>query len=187
VGELRPHVKAVEKYINKSLDSATLWTKLRTAFDQLVKECEQDLHYIAERKMWIRWKKEAWTSVVNVAKDVEKDRAILTMLGYGHFLRDQPKRIASDVGGFVQCARAWRRLSDVNVAEYWDGKEGRRKRVYRDGSHRGSIMLGQLLVEKLAHYGASIHSRIEAERQRAQELKQGIRDAIAVSGEQPRI
>jgi hypothetical protein len=179
VAELKPHIRTVAKYVNKLPDSERLWSRLRTAFDHLVRECEQELHYIEQKKVAIRWKREAFRSVVNVAGVVDKDQAILTMLGFGHLLRDQPRRFASDVGAFVQCGRAWRRLSDVNVAFYWHQKEGRQKRVYRDPSYRGAIMLGQMLVDKLAFYGCVIHDKIEKERAREQELKRGVIEALS--------
>jgi hypothetical protein len=160
--ELRPYAKHIKQWIAKRRNSDAIWTNLRTAYGALVKDAEGELRAADERHVRVRPRYLAWRDIINVAGTADEDTAILTLIGFGYLTFDKPKRFRSDKAAFVQCARRFRALSDVHVAEFYSEKDRRSHRVYRDPSPAQALFLGQLLMSKMGVVGGAIHSKMIA-------------------------
>jgi hypothetical protein len=148
----------------------------------MVADAEGELRAADERHVRIRPKYFAWRDIINVAGTVEKDEAVVTLVAFGYLVFDKPKRFKSDKAAFIQCARRFRALSDVHVAEYYSEKDRRSHRVYRDPSPAHAQFLGQLLMSKMGVIGGALHSKMRAteaaEKSQLMKTLQAISEAV---------
>jgi hypothetical protein len=176
--DLKPTMRFTAKWLDKSPKRELLWDNLRKAYALLIEEAEGELRLIEQRKACIRYKREAYQTIIDVAGDADRDTAILTVVGLAYMTIAEPRRFRSDRAAFVQCARRFRGLGDCHVAEYWSQSEGRSKRVYRDAHPQTAVFLGQLLMSRLGPFGHAIHSRVDEQRAKEQSLRTRTLQAI---------
>lgn len=151
--ELKPYRKAVAEW----MDVGDRWSKVLPVWDGLVRWAHGVRAVRLSGKPMCRFTADMAAEVLHVAADVEAKDVVEVVAGMCLMEEGDRRRFRSDDAFRVQVARRFRGLTETNAGCYWDQAEGRMKRVYRDPSPRVSVMLGQVLVERLGVVGVYVH------------------------------
>lgn len=131
VHELRPYVTLVETRKAKNPTSEA-WLILLARWDVVQDHARATLQRFAEGRAGNRAERLAAHHLVTLGKSVEPWTIVKTALGL-FIMQDQlPTRFATDAAFDFQLVRRVRGLTENNAGTYWDHKEQRSKRVYRD-------------------------------------------------------
>jgi hypothetical protein len=161
--QLKPFLKLARGRIKKNAQSA-LWGQLEARWEALVKVSRDGLAEYAKGTPHVRWDRVAATEIVKLAGDVPARAVIETVIALYLMADYNPRRFRSDRAFLVQLARRVRALTQRNVGMYWDQKDGRSKRVYRDQVPKAAVVLGKWLAEAFGVVGLKV---AELERQEA--------------------
>ena len=119
-------------------------------------------------------------AIVRLGADIEPRVIVETVLAM-YMLGDlEPRRFRSDAAFRRQLVRRVMRLSEVNVAEWYDHRTGRMKRTYRDFTPGAADIIAGWLVETLGVVGlhlAKLHrADIENSLQQKAEFHKALTD-----------
>ena len=108
--------------------------------------------------------------------------AIETVIAVYVMQEIEPRRFRSGRAFRFQLVRRLRRLTDVNVGEYWDQTAGRTKRVYRDLPPRVTEVFARIVTETIGGPCMHLAQRAIGGREKAeaqQRARQRLNDALA--------
>lgn len=131
VHELRPYVALVEARKAKNLGNEA-WTILLARWGAVQEHAKTTLQRFAEGRVGNRADRLAAHHLVTVGQSVEPWVVVRTALALFIMQEQQPTRFTSDTAFDFQLVRRVRGLAEANAGAYWDAKEQRSKRVYRD-------------------------------------------------------
>jgi hypothetical protein len=177
VQELRPFEAAVEARKTKNPNSEA-WGILAARWGVVVEHARATLTRHSDGQVSNRIGVRAAHHIVTVAENAEAwivVRAVLAM----YLLEDHhPRRFISDIAFDFQLVRRVMRLAPVNAGSYWDPKENRSKRVYRDVPPRVVQAIAQPLKEALGGAGLMLTAKQREQAQRAVEERQRLAAAL---------
>lgn len=131
VHELRPYVALVDARRAKNPNSEA-WTILQARWDVVQDHAKATLQRFAEGRAGNRADRLAAHHLATVGQSVEPWVVVKTALALFIMQEQHPTRFTSDAAFDFQLVRRVRGLTEVNAGAYWDNKEQRSKRVYRD-------------------------------------------------------
>lgn len=164
--ELKPFEKVVEKWLSErsSPDALPiLLDKVEGIAAEASIYCERPSH----GRPFQRHKLQASDTILRVHQENKAHEVVIRMLAMGYLRHFDPRRFQSDEAFHVQLARQFRTLTDTNAGIYWDHKEGRTKKVYRDVPARTLRVLANIILETgLPHFGSQLGEADMKERSR---------------------
>lgn len=129
--ELRPYVALVDARKAKNPNSEA-WSILQGRWGVVVDAARSTLQRYAEGQASLRPAIQASHHIRNLADNVDPWEVISTAIAM-FLLQDQhPRRFTSDAAFDFQLVRRVLRLAPTNAGTYWDHKENRSRKVYRD-------------------------------------------------------
>lgn len=131
VHELRPYASLVEARKAKN-PSSEAWTILTDRWGVVQDHSKATLQRFIEGRAGSRVERLAAHHLVTVGRSVEPWVVVKTALALFMMQEQHPARFASDAAFDSQLVRRVRGLTETNAGAYWDHKEQRSKRVYRD-------------------------------------------------------
>jgi hypothetical protein len=168
--DLAPFLKVVALRIEKNQQSP-LWLKLEERWALLIDHAKR-LVAASQRTATIKHERRAAQELIKLAEQVEAQEVIQTALAMFIIQDQRPRDFRSDDAFRFQLVRRVRALTDVNVGTWWDDKNKRVKRVYRDLPIQTTSIIGHWLAETFGGAGLRL-----AELERADLEKQ--KDAVA--------
>jgi hypothetical protein len=129
--EVARYESAVEARRAKNRGSEA-WTILEARWRAVVDSCRATLSRYSEGHASNRIAVRAAHHIVTVAENTEPWTVVRTGLAMYLLHENQPNRFTTDAAFDFQLVRRVVRLAAVNAGTYWDHKENRLKRVYRD-------------------------------------------------------
>lgn len=131
VHELRPYVNLVETRKTKNPTSEA-WAILSARWDVVQDHARATLQSFSEGRAGNRADRLAAHHLARVGQSVEAWVVVKTALGMFVMQEQRPTRFVTDAAFDFQLVRRVRGLTESNAGAYWDHKEQRSKRVYRD-------------------------------------------------------
>lgn len=129
--ELRPYVALVDARKAKNPNSEA-WSILQGRWGVVVDAARATLQRYAEGQVSQRPVIQTAHHIRNLADSVDPWEVISTAIAM-FILQDQhPRRFTSDAAFDFQLVRRVLRLAPTNAGTYWDSKENRSRKVYRD-------------------------------------------------------
>lgn len=175
--ELRPYGVLVEARKAKNPDSEA-WRLLSSRWTAVVDGAGVTLQRYAEGQVSNRIALRAAHQIVTVASATEPWEVVRTVLAM-YLMRDQqPRRFTSDIAFNFQMVRRVRGLAPANAGTYWDPKEGRSRRVYRDVPPRVVAAMAQVLNDALGAAGLMLAQKQRQETDKAAEERHRLADAM---------
>lgn len=176
---LRPYVDLVRARIEKNAGNPT-WTTCDDRWQAVVAHAKGILAAANRGVPGSRNERTAANAIVRLAADVEPRVVVETVLAMYMLMDLEPRRFRSDGAFRRQLARRVMRLSEVNVAEWYDHQTGRTKRTYRDFTPGAADIIAGWLVETLGAVGlhlAKLHlADIEKTRQEKADFHKALTD-----------
>lgn len=129
--ELRPYVSLVEARKDKNPGSEA-WTILTDRWGVVQEHSKATLQRFIEGRAGSRAERLAAHHLVTVGRAVEPWVVVKTALALFIMQEQRPTRFATDAAFDFQLVRRVRGLTETSAGSYWDHKEQRSKRVYRD-------------------------------------------------------
>jgi len=174
---LKPYVQLVRGWVARH-PQANLWNLLEGAWRADVDHARAMLAEYRAGRPSLRHEVQAADDLVKVAEDAPARRIVETLVAMSVMQVMETRAFKSDRAYWHQCARRFRGLSDVHVGSYWDNKQGRVKRVYRDPKPKAGEALGRMLMQSLGTVGHKIVASEEAEHQRRADANLALRRAL---------
>lgn len=144
VHELKPFIDRVERRKSKNANSEA-WGLMVVRWGVVQDHAQAVLQRLAEGLPGPRTERVAAHHLAVVGHQVEPWRVVRTALAM-YLLQDhRPSRFESDTSFDFQLVRRVRGLADSNAGVYWDHREQRSKRVYRDIPPRAVIVMARSL------------------------------------------
>ena len=169
VHQLRPYVTRVTARQARNVDSQA-WDILRARWAACVNEARREVEVAHAGATFVRHRVDAARQVVHLGDAVSADEVMQTALAMFLYSEDQPRRFKSDRAFDFQLARRVRGLSTQNAGSYWDDKEKRTKRVYKDMPPRVVEVFAGSLKEAFGLAGLMLARKEEEERRRTGEI-----------------
>lgn len=159
--ELAHYVKIVRQR-KKRNPGNPFWSAVRARWAGLVEYARGEVRTFYSGKPMVGWEVKACDAIIKIADNVEPDEVVETALAMYVMLETDPRRFVSDQAFRFQLVRRIRGLTDVNVGVWWDHKDGRNKRAYRDLSPRTAEIMADFLVRVFGAAGVMLAKK-EAE------------------------
>jgi len=174
---LKPYVALVRNWVARQRRK-DLWQVMEAAWAAAVERAQATLAEYRSGRASLRHEVQACEDIVRVAEAAPKRRIVETVVAMAVMQVMEPRVFRSDDAFWCQLARRFRGLSDVHCGSYWNHKEGRVKRVYRDPKPKAGEALGQILMTHLGTAGPQIVRSEEAERKRVAEARMTMHRAL---------
>lgn len=175
--ELRPYVALVDARKAKNPDSEA-WAILQARWGVVLDASLATLQRYAEGHASPQFVVQAAHHLRTVADSVEPWGVIKTVLAM-FILQDQhPSRFTSDDAFDFQLVRRVLRLAPSNAGTYWDHKENRTKKVYRDVPPRVIKTIAGPLKEAFGAPGLMLAARERKDAQRGPDERRRLADAM---------
>jgi len=162
---LKPYIQSVRGWVARQRQD-NLWQLFEVAWRDDVDHARAVLAEYRAGRPSFRHEVQAADDLVKVSGDVTARTAVETILAIAAMQQWEPRTFRSDRAFWCQAARRFRGLSDVHVGSYWDHKQGRVKRVYRDPKPKAGEALGRMLMRSLGAAGRKIAMSEQAAVQR---------------------
>lgn len=162
VFQLRPYTARVVARQAKNADNES-WDIVRGMWASHVAEARRDIEAAESGAAFVRHRIEAARQAVHLADAVSADDVMRTALAMYLYREDQPRRFRSDRAFDFQLVRRVRGLSAMNAGSYWDNKEKRSRRVYKDMPPRVVEALAALLKGAFGLAGVMLARKEQAE------------------------
>jgi len=175
---VQPYVAHVRNWVARQRRQ-DIWDAMEGAWAAAVERARATLAEYRSGRASLRHEVQACEDIVRVAEATPKRRIVETVVAMAVMLETEPRAFRSDDALRCQVARRFRGLSDVHCGSYWNNREGRVKRVYRDPKPKAGEALGQILMQHLGSAGPQIVRSEEAERRRAAEARATMHRALA--------
>ncbi len=175
--ELRPYLALVEARRARNPDSEA-WGILEARWGVVVDASKGTLQRYEEGHVSQRIAVQAAHHLRNVAQSTEAWEVIRTILAM-FILRDQqPRRFTSDEAFDFQLVRRVLRLAPVNAGAYWDHREGRARKVYRDVPPRVIKALAEPLKQAFGAPGLMLAAKEREDVPRGVDERKRLADAM---------
>lgn len=176
---LKPYTDLVRARIKKNAGNPT-WTTCDDRWRAVVAHARGILGDADRGAAGSRNERVAAKAIVKLGADIEPRVVVETVLAMYMLMDLEPRRFRSDGAFRRQLVRRVMRLSEVNVAEWYDHQTGRMKRAYRDFTPGASDIIAGWLVETLGMVGlhlAKLHrADIEKSQQQRAEFHKALTD-----------
>lgn len=174
---LKPYVRRVEARRTKNRDN-NAWPLLEARWDAIVSDAQETLAMWERGLAMARPAVQAAHQLVAMSGCVTPSSVVSTAMAI-FLMRDaEPRAFASDRAVDFQLVRRVRALAPVNAGSYWDNKERRTKKVYRDLPPRVTEALGQRLREAFGLAGVMLADKERAEAAKAEQANQRLAQAL---------
>lgn len=174
---LKPYADLVRARIEKNAGNPT-WTACDERWRAIVAHARSILAAADRGVPGSRNERVAAQAIAKLGADIEPRVAVETVLAMYMLMDLEPRRFRSDAAFRRQLVRRVMRLSEVNVAEWYDHQTERTKRAYRDFTPGASDIIAGWLVESLGVVGlhlAKLHrADIEESRQEKAEFHKAL-------------
>lgn len=177
VHDLAPYVRRVEARQAKNATSEA-WAMLEARWVNLTRQAQETLATYSSGVAMIRQQVEAARHIQTLAGSVPAGKVATTALAMFLLLHDQPRRFRSDRAFSFQLVRRVRALTEANAGVYWDHKEQRNRRVYRDMPPKVTEVLAIALRAAFGGAGVMLADKDRADAQQAQEERQQLANAL---------
>ncbi len=169
---LKPYRKRVKARMVKNKANPT-WSILKQRFQRLL-ELAKDTHGGSV----FRHQRKALEELSRLKTDADPD--VITEVALAMYLlqEDQPRIFKSDTAFDFQLVRRIRTLADTNAGEYWDNKEQRTKRVYRDLPPRVVTTMAEYLKGIYGAAGLTVARLEQEELDKELDEKMQLQDAL---------
>jgi len=177
VQELRPYVEMVAARRAKN-PASEAWAILEARWGRVVDSAQAQLQNYAEGRTVIRWERVAAHHLVIIGSEVEPWTVARTAIAM-YILRDQqPRRFTADAAFDFQLVRRLRGLTDSNAGSYWDDKEQRSRRVYKDIPPRVTQAMAQPLKDAFGAAGVALAGKEREEAEKGREEWRRLANAL---------
>ena len=156
--ELRPYVALVDSRKAKNPNSDA-WSILRGRWGVVVDAARATLQRYSEGHASQRAAIQASHHICNLADNVDPWEVISTAIAMVILQEQHPRRFTSDAAFDFQLVRRVLRLAPTNAGTYWDHKENRSRKVYRDVPPRVIRTLAVPLKEAFGAPGLMLAAR----------------------------
>lgn len=168
VHDLKPYVaRVVARQVKNSDNDA--WTILRARWGAAVADAGRAIEEAQAGAVHVRHEVQAAVQIQHLGQSVPPDDVVRTALAMYVYREDQPRRFRSDRGFDFQLVRRVRGLSPLNAGSYWDAKEKRSRKVYRDLPPRTVEALAGIISEAFGVAGIMLARKEQAEAAKVQE------------------
>jgi hypothetical protein len=175
--ELRPYVALVEARKSKNPNSEA-WSILQARWGVLVDAARATLQRYTEGQSSQRATIQASHHIRNLADNVEPWEVISTAIAMFIFQEQQPRRFTSDASFDFQLVRRVLRLAFTNAGTYWDHKENRARKVYRDVPPRVIRTLAVPLKEAFGAPGLMLAAKEREDIAKASDVRRRLTAAL---------
>lgn len=176
--ELKPYVTLVEARKAKN-PTSDAWRLLEARWGVVQDHARAVLQRYEEGKVGIRHERIACQHLATIGRNVEPWQVARTALAM-YLLQDQrPTRFKSDQAFDYQLVRRVRGLTEMNAGTYWDHREQRTKRVYRDIPPRVIKAMAYSLKAAFGGPGLALAGRERQNRKEVHEERQRMAAALA--------
>lgn len=175
--ELRPYVALVDARKTKNPTSEA-WAILQGRWGVVVDSARSTLQRYAEGHASQRAAVQAAHHLCNLADNVDPWVVIRTALAMFILREQQPRRFTSDAAFDFQLVRRILRLAPTNAGTYWDHKENRSRKVYRDVPPRVIRSLAAPLKEAFGAPGLMLAAKEREDALRGPEQRRRLADAM---------
>ncbi len=177
VHELRPYVTLVEARKAKNPDSEA-WSILTARWDAVQDHAKATLQRFADGLTGSRVERLAAHHIGKVGQEVEAWSVVKTALAMFIIQEQRPSRFSTDAAFDFQLVRRVRGLAESNVGIYWDHKEQRSKKVYRDIPPRVMQVMAQPLKMAFGAPGLTLAAKEREDIQRANDERKRLISAL---------
>jgi hypothetical protein len=175
--ELRPYVELIKRRVVRN-EGHPLWGHAEAAWRAVEGRAREILTHFAKGNPGSRYERIAAIEIMKLAENVEPLAVMEAAWGMYLMQHDRPRRFVSDDAFRAQLVRRVRGLAEVNVGEWFDHREGRVKRAYRDLAPGVMRVIGRWLASALG--GAGVYLAELEQRQREEKQQQAARLAQAM-------
>jgi len=177
--ELRPYIGLIRARIERNPDHP-LWPHAEGLWGALADHARGICGHFAKGHAGNRYELLAARELLKVAESVPARGVIEAVWAMYLLLEDRPRRFTSDDAFRAQLVRRVRGLSEMNVGEWFDPREGRVKRAYRDLPPHAWKILAKWLASAFGGSGvflAQLELRQREEKhQKAKMLAEAMKD-----------
>ena len=166
VHELRPYLTLVDARKAKNLENET-WVILVARWQAVQDHARATLQRFSEGHPGHRADLLAAHHILNVGHSVEAWAVIKTALAMFIMQDQRPTRFKTDAAFDFQLVRRVRGLAESSVGSYWDQKEQRSKKVYRDIPPRVMQAMAQPLKVAFGAPGMALAAKEREDMQKA--------------------
>jgi hypothetical protein len=175
--ELSPYVALVDARKAKNPNSEA-WSILQGRWGVLVDAARSTLKRYDEGQVSPLAAVRASDHICNVADNVAPWEVISTAIAMFILQEQQPRRFTSDAAFDFQLVRRVLRLAPSNAGTYWDHKENRSRKVYRDVPPRVIKTLAVPLKEAFGAPGLMLAAREREDAQRIGDQRRRLAEAL---------
>lgn len=180
--ELKPFLMMSRGLIERNAGKE-LWRLLEEQWRAAVADSQAYLEGYFAGRPGSAIERRAHSEIAKVGRDVNPLAVIETVIALCIMQEIEPRRFRSDRAYRFQLVRRVRRLTDVNVGEYWDQQRGRTKRVYRDLPPRVTEVVARVVIDAIGAPALYLAQKATEERREAAEAqkqaRQRLSDALA--------
>lgn len=162
---LKPYLRRVEARRSKNKDS-NAWSLLEARWGALVNQAEATLASWRAGQALVQTQVQAAHQVQTLTGAAQAAAIVDTALAMFLMQDAEPRRFVSDRAFDFQLVRRVRSLAPLNAGSYWNHKEQRTTKVYKDLPPRVIELLGKQLRDAFGLAGLML-----AEKERAEEAK----------------
>lgn len=176
--DLTPFLAIVTARIERNLDSP-LWDTLEGRWSALVDHASRLAEGCGQRVV-IRHERRAAAEITKLGTDVEPRAVVVTALALIVMWMVDPHRFRSDQGFRAQLVRRVRGLTETNAGTWFDHREGRLRRAYRDLPPRAAAVIAEWLIAIFGAAGAHLGSLELADRKKEAEQRDELKEALTL-------
>lgn len=177
VADLKPYRRRVRDRMVKHSENHA-WSILRDRWMRILSIAEGN----EAKSSKFRYQRKAHEEIARLGKDVSPDAVIEMTLAMYLLQEDQPRVFRSDRAFDFQLVRRVRGLAETNAGEYWDHKEQRTRRVYRDLPPKSAEIIADYLKATFAVAGLYVARLEEKEMDMERQEKVRLQEALEVMG-----
>jgi hypothetical protein len=175
--ELGPYVALVEARKSKNPKSEA-WAILESRWATVGEVSRSTLQRYAEGQASQRYAVQAAKLIRNVGENVEAWTVVKVALAMFILQDQQPRRFTSDEAFDFQLVRRVLRLAPVNAGKYWNQRDGKVKKVYRDVPPRTIRTIATLLKETFGGPGLTLAAKEREEAEKGADERRRLANAL---------
>lgn len=175
--ELRPYLALVEARKGNNPTSEA-WSILTARWDVVQDHAKATIQKFAEGLAGGRVQRLAAHHLGKVGQEVEAWSVVKTALAMFILQEERPSRFSTDTAFDFQLVRRVRGLAESNAGQYWDHKEQRSKKVYRDIPPRVMQAMAQPLEMAFGAAGLTLAAKEREDIQRVNDERRRLSSAL---------
>lgn len=177
VHDLRPYLALVELRKAKNPGSEA-WAILVARWGVVLDHAQATLQRFSEGHAGGRVERLAAYHLAKVGEEVEAWTVVKTALAMFIMEEQRPSRFSNDDAFDFQLVRRVRGLAESNAGQYWDHKEQRTKKVYRDIPPRVMQAMAQPLKMAFGAPGLTLAAKEREDIQRVNDERKRLTNAL---------